>query len=63
MYILKMYPNFIEVFPDQFTYEGNRALIFKIEEKIPVKELKSCIKAALHYHKVKQLPRLGIEIV
>ncbi|WP_165749874.1 DUF1801 domain-containing protein [Cellulophaga sp. Z1A5H] len=51
---------FKDVFPDQFTYEGNRALIFKLEEKIPVRELKSCIKAALYYHKVKQLPSLGM---
>ncbi|MCR1026373.1 DUF1801 domain-containing protein [Cellulophaga baltica] len=51
---------FKEVFPDQFTYEGNRALVFKVEEEIPVKELKSCIKAALQYHTIKHVPSLGM---
>ena len=48
------------IFKDNFTYEGNRAIVFKMDEKIPKDELKQCIKAALTYHKVKQLPTLGI---
>lgn len=48
------------VYPNTFNYEGNRAIVFKLNEKIPVLELKKCIKAALMYHKVKQLITLGI---
>lgn len=48
------------VYKDIFVYEGNRAVVFKIEDKIPKDELKSCIKATLTYHKVKHLPTLGI---
>lgn len=48
------------IFKDKFTYEGNRAIVFRIEEKIPKEELKYCIEAALTYHKVKHLPTLGI---
>jgi len=48
------------VYKDIFVYEGNRAIVFKIEDKIPKDELKSCIKATLTYHKVKHLPTLGI---
>lgn len=48
------------VFKNNFHFEGNRAIIFQIEDKIPKKELKECIKATLTYHKVKQLPTLGI---
>ncbi|MGB5667525.1 MAG: DUF1801 domain-containing protein [Maribacter sp.] len=48
------------IFNDKFTYEGNRAIVFKINAQIPKDELKLCIKAALTYHKVKRLPTLGI---
>jgi hypothetical protein len=48
------------IYKDDFTYEGNRAIIFRIDDKIPNVELKNCIKATLTYHKVKHLPTLGI---
>ncbi len=51
---------FREVYGDLFQYENNRAILFKLEDKVPVKQLKQCIKAALNYHKVKKLPLLGM---
>ncbi|MCR9264738.1 MAG: DUF1801 domain-containing protein [Flavobacteriaceae bacterium] len=48
------------VFGDLFTYEKNRAIIFQLEQEIPVLELKKCIKATLIYHKVKNDLTLGI---
>lgn len=48
------------IFKDNFTFEGNRAIIFRIDDKIPKDDLKLCITAALTYHKVKHLPTLGI---
>lgn len=48
------------VFNKTFEYEGKRAIVFQMEDEIPRLELKSCIKAALIYHKVKHLPSLGI---
>lgn len=56
----KLVETFKMVFDDRFQYEGNRAIIFQLKDKIPVNELKSCIKAALTYHKVKHLPALGL---
>ncbi|WP_158978091.1 DUF1801 domain-containing protein [Cellulophaga sp. L1A9] len=56
----QLVPTFKKVFPNQFNYEGNRALVFKLEEEIPAQALKTCIKAALQYHQVKHLPDLGI---
>ena len=54
----------VEVFKMKFNnrldFEGNRAIVFQMDETIPVDDLKSCIKAALTYHKVKHLPTLGI---
>lgn len=48
------------VFKDTFEFEGHRAIVFKLDDKIPETELKQCIEAALKYHKVKQLPFLGL---
>lgn len=56
----RLVDTFKTVFNDLFKYEGNRAIIFKLEETIPSTPLKSCITAALTYHQVKHLPTLGI---
>lgn len=48
------------VFDQKFQYEGQRAIILQLNQKIPVIELKECIKATLIYHKVKHLITLGI---
>lgn len=48
------------VFGNKFQYEGNRAIIFQINQKIPKEALKECIKATLNYHNVKNLITLGI---
>lgn len=48
------------VFDYQFKYEGNRAIVFQLNQKIPEQELRECIKAALNYHKVKHLITLGM---
>jgi hypothetical protein len=53
-------PTFKMVYGNIFRFEGDRAIIFKMEDSIPRSELKKCIKAALLYHKVKYLPGLGI---
>ena len=46
---------FRERYPTEFKYGGNRSIIFKIDDEIPVKELKSCISLALTYHLNKKL--------
>lgn len=48
------------VFDQKFQYEGKRAIVFQLNQKIPELELKRCIKAALRYHKVKDQVTLGI---
>lgn len=53
-------PTFRIVYKGVLSFEGNRAITFKLDEELPVDELKDCIRAALRYHKVKQLPTLGI---
>ncbi len=56
----KLVPTFKIIYRDTFTFEGNRAIIFRIKDTIPEVELKSCITAALTYHTVKHLPTLGM---
>jgi len=41
---------FKEIHPNEFKYQGNRAIIFNINTKILVPELKDCIALALTYH-------------
>lgn len=48
------------VFDHKFQYEGKRAIVFRLEQRIPELELKECIKATLRYHKVKGQVTLGI---
>ncbi len=48
------------VFDHKFQFEGKRAIVFQLNQKIPELELKECIRATLRYHKVKDQETLGI---
>ena len=41
---------FKKKFGKKFNYEGNRAIIFTIDDKLHIKELKECIYMALTYY-------------
>ncbi|HLU93416.1 MAG TPA: DUF1801 domain-containing protein [Membranihabitans sp.] len=56
----RLVETFRMVFNHTFKYEGKRAIVFQLDQKIPELELKECIKATLTYHKVKHLLTLGI---
>ena len=56
----RLVETFKMMFNHKFQYEGNRAIIFELNQVIPVLELKKCIKASLTYHDVKHLITLGI---
>ena len=56
----RLVETFKTVFGSEFEYEGKRAIVFQLDEEVPTEALKSCIKAALNYHKVKHLQSLGI---
>lgn len=56
----RLVPTFKLVYKEHFYFEGNRAIVFPLNQKIPEAELKECIKASLTYHKVKNLMTLGI---
>ncbi len=56
----KLVITFREVYGDLFNYEKNRAILFKIDDKIPTQELKACISTALQYHELKDKEFLGL---
>lgn len=43
-----------------FVFEGKRAIIFQLNQKFPVQELKAFNKASLTHHVVKHLMTVGI---
>jgi len=47
---------FRELYPSEFRYEGNRAILFRLNDNIPVRELSRCIELALIYHLRKKKP-------
>lgn len=57
----KLVPSFRAVFKNTFNYEGDRAIVFQIDDTLPEPELKQAIAAALRYHQVKHLPSLGLD--
>lgn len=55
----KLVPTFKAIYGDIFTFEGSRAIVFKLNDQVPEDELRHCISMALTYHKIKHLPLLG----
>ncbi|PHI18342.1 hypothetical protein CEQ90_18365 [Lewinellaceae bacterium SD302] len=56
----KLVATFREVFGDLFNYENNRAIVFELNEEVPERELMDCIRCALTYHRIKNIPALGL---
>jgi len=48
-----------ELYGDTFVYDGNRAIVFKCDQQVPLPELAHCISLALRYKKIKHLTLLG----
>lgn len=48
---------FRTLFRDEFQFDGNRAIVFDVEDKVPIDALKICIAAALTYHRKKVAAR------
>jgi hypothetical protein len=42
--------SFRSMFPSDFRFEGNRALVFRLDERVPLDALSVCIAASLTYH-------------
>jgi len=57
----KLVETFRELFSDRFQFEGNREIIFQIDDCIDVEALKYCILLSLTYHDRKHLSMLDEE--
>ena len=49
----KLIDTFRTLFPDEFTYDGNRAIVFEQSEAVSEMPLSHCIAMALTYHRNK----------
>jgi hypothetical protein len=56
----RLVDTFKVLYADSFHFEGNRAIIFNVDDKIPIEALKHCITLSLTYHHRKNLPLLGV---
>lgn len=50
---------FKALFPGEFRFEGNRAIIFAEDETVPTESLSFCVAAALTYHQRKTVRTTG----
>lgn len=55
----KLIDTFKELYGDILQFDGNRAIVFGKDDKIPEDELKHCISLCLTYHARKHLPLFG----
>lgn len=55
----KLVETFRELYGDEMTYQGNRAIEFHIDKPLAEHPLKHCLYLALNYHKLKNKPLLG----
>ena len=55
----KLIDTFKELYGDVFHFEGNRAIVFAENDKIPIQQVKFCFLLSLTYHSRKHLPMLG----
>ena len=51
---------FRELYPVELNFEGNRAIVFSLNQALPIDELTVCVSLALRYHRIKHLPMLGM---
>lgn len=49
----RLVDTFRTLFPTEFSYEGNRSIVFDTAKEVPAQALKFCISMALTYHRSK----------
>ena len=56
----KLVDTFKERYKNIFKFESNRAIVFNMDENVPIEELKHCVELSLTYHSIKDKPMLGL---
>ena len=54
---------FRTLFPNDFTYQGNRAMVFELGARLPKDSLAFCIAASLTYHLDKRRSKVPRKVV
>lgn len=55
----KLVDTFKELYSEDLEFDGDRAIVLKHSEPLPVDELRHCIELSLRYKSIKHLPLLG----
>jgi len=55
----KLIDTFRELYSEALEFEGNRAIVLRVNDDIPNKVIRHCIELAMTYKNVKHLPLLG----
>ena len=55
-------PTFRKLYPTDFSYIANRAIVFNLNEEIPVEKLRHCIRLALTYHLIKNKLKMELQL-
>lgn len=55
----KLVDTFRELYSESLAFEGNRAIVLQVDEKLPENTLRHCLELAMKYKSIKHLPLLG----
>ncbi|MGB3368970.1 MAG: DUF1801 domain-containing protein [Acidaminobacteraceae bacterium] len=55
----KLVETFREIYSDDLCFQGNRAIVLKVDENLPEKSIRHCLSLAMKYKLLKDLPLLG----
>ncbi len=55
----KLVDTFRELYSDVLVFEGNRAIVLKVNDSLPVDAIKHCVELSLRYWSIKDQPLLG----
>ena len=50
----RLVPTFRELYADRFRFDGNRSIVFHVDDAVPTRPLAQCIEMALTYHRIKR---------
>ncbi len=48
---------FRELYPDTFKFEGKRAIVFAVADRVPARQLRHCLALAFTHHSRKKKPK------
>ncbi|HBR96756.1 MAG TPA: hypothetical protein DD979_05195 [Gammaproteobacteria bacterium] len=56
----RLVATFRELYSDVLDFEGNRAIVLRVDSELPEQAIRHCIELAMLYKRIKHLPMLGV---